>query len=82
MQRRTVLVRLACDSGSIIPVAGTVSPVLTSSRDDSQQYVSVGVEPYGVYISTKLGATLFPLLRFEGLRLQNAWTQGAAQPNT
>lgn len=68
-------------TGSIVPVRNSVSPVLTGSFNDITRYITAGVEPYGVSISTRLGSPRTPLLRFVDLRLEVVSVQSAAQPD-
>jgi hypothetical protein len=56
--------------GRITPVGASPPLVLNSTQREAGRYVSAGVEPYGVSVSTQPGVPRTPLLRFAGLRLE------------
>ena len=56
--------------GQITPVVALPSLVLIGTLNNPTHYISAGVEPYGVSISTQFGAHRVPLLRFAGVHLE------------
>jgi hypothetical protein len=57
-------------TGHVAAAEPPAPPVLLSTRGEASEYLSVGVEPYGVSIGTRLGAPRTPLMRFAGQRLE------------